>query len=91
MISVDKLGLVIKTALSDIKRLVETHTERDKMAIVHVVWHDMIDDKDKESSVEFERHRENCTLISRANGILIFKDEEGEEFNITEEQLIRMI
>lgn len=57
---------------------------------VYVVWHDMIDPKDKEYSVEQERHREMCTLISRDDGLITFKDAEDVVFTITEDQLIKM-
>lgn len=49
------------------------------MPKVYVVWYD-----------GFQRQREDCTLISRENGTLTFKDSEGEEFTITEEQLVLM-
>lgn len=57
---------------------------------VYVVWTDMIDPKERQYSVEHERHRENCTLIGRADGFITFKDEEDNVFTITEEQLIKM-
>jgi hypothetical protein len=50
----------------------------------------MIDPKNKEYSVEQERHREMCTLISRDDGLITFKDAEDVVFTITEDQLIKM-
>lgn len=55
---------------------------------VYVVWHDMIDDKDKQYSVEGERHRENCTIVNRSAGLITLRDSLGETFTITEDQLI---
>lgn len=49
------------------------------MGTVYVVWYDGA-----------RRHRENCTLLSRADGHMTFRDAENVEFTITEDQLVLM-
>lgn len=49
------------------------------MDSVKVVWYD-----------GFQRVREECTLVSRTEDTLTFKDAEGVEFTITKLQLIKM-
>ena len=51
----------------------------DEMATVRVVWYD-----------GFRRVREECTLISRTDTTLTFKDAEGELFTIKATQLLKM-